>query len=239
MLLTNVIFAIWGSVSRTLSEGNGDLYVGDCQVVNRQNMGIHVLINALSSLLLSASNYTMQCVSAPTRKECDKAHAKGDWLDIGVPGVRNLARISLRRRVLWALLAVSSIPIHLLYNSAIFKTIETNTPMIVLANEDYILGKNVSIEASKELIENFNLTSEIALRYGYNSSLAQWIQSDYLADPSTFEELSTVDCISTYGVHYLSGYSDVVLITNEPSSDPGSNVFYAGDTGTTDYGWYV
>lgn len=239
MLLTNVIFAIWGSVSRTLSEGNGDLYVGDCQVVNRQNMGIHVLINALSSLLLSASNYTMQCVSAPTRKECDKAHAKGDWLDIGVPGVRNLARISRRRRVLWALLAVSSIPIHLLYNSAIFKTIETNTPMIVLANEDYILGKNVSIEASKELIENFNLTSEIALRYGYNSSLAQWIQSDYLADPSTFEELSTVECISTYGVHYLSGYSDVVLITNEPSSDPGSNVFYAGDTGTTDYGWYV
>ena len=28
--------------------------------------------------------------SFPTRKEIDRAHAKGDWLDIGIPSVRNI-----------------------------------------------------------------------------------------------------------------------------------------------------
>jgi hypothetical protein len=73
---------------------------------------LHLLINLLSSLLLGASNYCMQRLVAPTRKEIDAVHAKRDWLDIGMPSVRNLPSINKGRTLLWVFLGLSSIPLH-------------------------------------------------------------------------------------------------------------------------------
>jgi hypothetical protein len=72
------------------------------------------LINGLGTLLLAASNACMQCLSAPTRQDIDGAHAKHDWLDVGVISPRNLFRVKWWRSVLWFFLALSSIPLHLL-----------------------------------------------------------------------------------------------------------------------------
>lgn len=78
----------------------------------------------------------MQCLIVPTRKECDAAHARGDWLDIGIPSFRHLSRIQWPRRIAWALLGLSSIPIHFLYNSAVFKelnnTIGTSNGVVAM-----------------------------------------------------------------------------------------------------------
>jgi hypothetical protein len=76
---------------------------------------IHIFVNALSTILLAASNYTMQVLSSPTRKDINKAHAKSEHLDIGVLSTRNLGRIPRRRLMLFILMGLSSIPIHLLY----------------------------------------------------------------------------------------------------------------------------
>ncbi|KAJ9636341.1 hypothetical protein H2199_008016 [Coniosporium tulheliwenetii] len=80
----------------------------------------HVLINILSTIMLTASNYCMQLLSAPTRDEVARAHRHGQGLDIGIISLRNLRYISKRRTALWLSLALSSIPLHLLYNSAVF-----------------------------------------------------------------------------------------------------------------------
>lgn len=56
----------------------------------------------------------MQCLSAPTRKEVDEAHAKGKWLDIGVPSVRNLTSIPKLRLGMWVGLGLTSLPLHLM-----------------------------------------------------------------------------------------------------------------------------
>lgn len=93
------------------------LHEGNCDQVAKLNTGIHVLINAFSTVLLSSSNYCMQCLSAPTREEVDKAHQQRKWLDVGVMSVRNLTRIETRRVVLWWMLGISSLPLHLLYVS--------------------------------------------------------------------------------------------------------------------------
>jgi hypothetical protein len=90
------------------------LYEGDCDKVRGVNICIHLIINLLSTVLLSASNYGMQCLSAPTRAEVDEAHSKGVWLNIGVLSVRNIGRISGKRVFLWFTLALSSLPLHLL-----------------------------------------------------------------------------------------------------------------------------
>lgn len=93
---------------------DGVLFDGDCERARQLNTGIHLLINLLSTVLLSSSNYCMQCLSAPTRKEIDQAHAQGRWLDIGVQSVHNLRNINVRRTIIWFLLGASSLPLHLL-----------------------------------------------------------------------------------------------------------------------------
>lgn len=108
----NLSITIWGSVS--YKKVGSLLLEGDCERVKRLNSGLHILINILSTILLSGSNYCMQCLSAPTRIEIDKAHASQRWLDIGIPSVRNLRYISRRRLALWLLLGASSVPLHLL-----------------------------------------------------------------------------------------------------------------------------
>lgn len=117
VLIANTSIAA-SAVAKQRGQVNRDaqitLFEGDCERVRRLNIGAHAIINILSTLLLGASNYSMQCLSAPTRTEVNAAHAKRKWLDIGIPSVRNLGRISGRRALLWVLLASSSLPLHLL-----------------------------------------------------------------------------------------------------------------------------
>jgi len=82
----------------------------------------------------------MQILSSPTRSECDKAHVRRDWLDIGVNGLQNLTRISWQRRILWTLLGISSVPIHLLFNSAVFKTFDANNSFRAVVTTDFLDG---------------------------------------------------------------------------------------------------
>lgn len=110
VLIINLVVSIWGSATykqKVLTEGN-------CEQVKRLNSGLHVLINILSTILLSGSNYCMQCLSAPTREEVDSAHSARKWLDIGIPSIRNLRHISRPRLVVWVLLGLSTAPLHLL-----------------------------------------------------------------------------------------------------------------------------
>jgi hypothetical protein len=110
VFLINLIVTIWGSTARR----SGILLEGDCDRIEVLNTGLHVFINVLSTILLSGSNYCMQCLSAPTRDEVDKAHARRKWLDIGIPSLRNVKHLSWQRVALWILLALTSLPLHLL-----------------------------------------------------------------------------------------------------------------------------
>lgn len=116
VLVVNVVFVVSASVKFPVDGGIGTLIDGDCHSVQQGTLWMHLAINILSTLLLSASNYTMQALCSPTRSEVDAVHARGDWLDIGVPSVRNvLGRIAKRRILVWCILGLSSAPIHLIY----------------------------------------------------------------------------------------------------------------------------
>ena len=102
-MLTNLVFTV-AVVAEFGSNKDGIVTTldGDCSEVSSWSTYLHVAINALSSILLAASNYTQQAVASPSREDIDAAHAKGDWLDIGIPSVRNiLGRIPWKRQVVW------------------------------------------------------------------------------------------------------------------------------------------
>lgn len=200
-------------------DGLSTVYEGDCHVVNQWSLGLHLVINALSSLLLSASNYTMQVLNAPTRTDCDRAHAKGDWLDIGITSLRNITRITRPRRVLWILLGLSSVPIHLLYNSAAFKTIDANDYQVVVAMPPFI-------DPSTAPPPHTNRSSYSDYGSEYHWNLSEPTRDAYLEPGSNFENMTTGKCLDTYGVDFVTGYSDLIAMTSEPS-DVNSSVWYS------------
>lgn len=118
VLAINCAVTIWSASLPKGSDGgrNGRriLYEGSCDKSRVLSIILHVFINIFSSVLLGASNYGMQCLSAPTRANIDKVHAEHRWMDIGILSIRNLRNIPVGRHILWWLLALSSIPLHLL-----------------------------------------------------------------------------------------------------------------------------
>jgi hypothetical protein len=92
------------------------IYDGNCTYTKRLNMLLHLGINIIGTLLLSASNYCMQALSSPSRIEVNEAHKSGKYLDIGIHGFRNVCAgyIDRRKVWLWALLGLSSLPLHLM-----------------------------------------------------------------------------------------------------------------------------
>jgi len=121
VMLINVGLTIYVTTNPEykMERGIGTLYSGSCDKSNTIGQWLHLGINALSTLLLSGSNYTQQCLAAPTRSEIDAAHARRRWMDIGVPSVRNLFMIKGERTFLWIAIGITSIPLHLMYVSII------------------------------------------------------------------------------------------------------------------------
>lgn len=114
VLLINVCFMIYALTRHDVAGGVGLLRVSNCRQVSQWNTALHLLINLLSTIILGASNFTMQCLSSPTRDEVDIAHDKRMSLDVGIPSVKNLRHMSKWKAILWSLLCFSTLPLHLL-----------------------------------------------------------------------------------------------------------------------------
>ena len=116
VLLINIGLAIYVTTNPEykMEGGTGTLYSGSCAKSKTIGLWLHLGINVLSTLLLSGSNYTQQCLAAPTRSEIDAAHTRRQWMDIGIPSIRNLFRIKAERMLLWIAIGITSVPLHLL-----------------------------------------------------------------------------------------------------------------------------
>jgi hypothetical protein len=114
ILISNLGFTLWGVKHYPSPHGIGIIYQGNCALVKRLNLWLHLLINFMGTAMLMASNYCMQIQGSPTRKDVDRAHARGHWVDIGVPSLRNLQWVGNWKRFSWMLLCLSSLPVHLM-----------------------------------------------------------------------------------------------------------------------------
>ena len=127
VFLINIILIVVATSKNQSLVGTALLWQGNCKGLD---IWIHLLVNILSTALLGASNYCIQCVTAPTRCDIDKAHRQYKWMDIGIPSVRNVRRIPWPRKILWFLLCVSSVPLHLIYNSVMFSCVSVRDDTI-------------------------------------------------------------------------------------------------------------
>jgi hypothetical protein len=113
-LIVNISVYAWLFSTYEVESGTATIRRGSCEGIRNANTGIHAALNVLSTLILGASTYAMQGLTAPTREEVDVAHAKGKWVEIGTQSLRNLFYIRKRNAWIWAVLGITSLPFHLL-----------------------------------------------------------------------------------------------------------------------------
>ncbi|KAL4914499.1 hypothetical protein BDW62DRAFT_213385 [Aspergillus aurantiobrunneus] len=197
VLSFNLGFLLWAVDRDRVKENRGILYQGDCARVRHLSTGLHLLINILSTTLLGGSNYGMQCLCAPTRKDIDRLHGTGKWLDTGVPSLRNLFHVSKIRALLWICLMLSSLPLHLFCNSTIFCTTAAY-PYNVFAGRD-----SLGDEAAPSIEGTAGAGDEYAFERLHQA-----------ARNGTLQRLKSSDCVGAYATTYQTSYGDLLLVTD-------------------------
>lgn len=203
VLLVNTGFAIVMAAKFPSNDGVGTIYTGDCGLVKRWNTALHLTINFLGTALLAASSFTMQCLSSPTRSEIDAAHAKRKSLDIGITSWKNLFHLHKWKGVLWWLLCLSTLPLHLLWNSTIFATDGTNLFSWIVADESFLNGA--------AWLDPPIDTDSYCTGYGTPSTTIQHIYDGYKAD--NYTRMSSLDCFNAYNVDFINTRRNLILIT--------------------------
>jgi hypothetical protein len=148
----------------------------------------------------------VQCVSAPTRVEIDRFHQKGKYLDIGVPSVRNLRAIPWSKVALWWTLGLSSIPLHLMYNSAFFKSLVTNRYNVLVATEGFVSG------------DKFNNSWYDDYPRLYTDTGGVLDVNQVQRNISSYKRLNLQDCIAEYAVPFLNNKRHLVLVANQDAA---------------------
>ncbi|KAK8094977.1 hypothetical protein PG997_001662 [Apiospora hydei] len=117
------------------------IFRGSCDYSRRLNVGLHLLINLVASIVLASSNYFMQILNAPSRHEIERAHRTLSSMEIGIPSLKNLSFLSNFKRCFWAMLLISSLPIHVFFNSSIYETAFAGSSwQLTIAAESFAQG---------------------------------------------------------------------------------------------------
>ncbi|KEF52144.1 uncharacterized protein A1O9_11770 [Exophiala aquamarina CBS 119918] len=159
------------------------------------NIWLHLALNVISTLLLGDSNYCMQCLSAATRSDINRAHTRGKWLDVGVPSTRNPSAIPKYKALLWLTFGLTCIPLHLMYNSAFYKSLSTNNYDIFVVEPGFLEGGSV------------DTTGIVVAKGSIDPAI---IQTD-LGIAGRYIRLNNSDCINTYATDINSRRNPVLV----------------------------
>lgn len=136
-IITELVLLIW--LTKT-SIGAGILYEGSCDKVKNLSIWLLLPLNIAATVLIGTSNYVMQVMTAPSRSEIDQAHRNAQSVIIGgMTFLQNFgtSRDARARRIVWWTLVCSSLPIHLLLNSAIYSSVQAGNIGVLVVSPDF------------------------------------------------------------------------------------------------------
>ncbi|KAK0383249.1 hypothetical protein NLU13_9162 [Sarocladium strictum] len=232
ILFLNLGLTIFAVSSYGSSNGVGLVYEGKCSTVRALDLWLHLLINLLSTGLLSASNYCMQLQAAPMRRDVDAAHKDGKWLDIGIPSLRNLVYINWWRRVSWALLAFSSVPVHLIYNSAVFQSLSSHSYTVGVVKDSFTNGASWDLANAEDRrfgdpgwYDTEGLDRVNPKHWNYTSRIL-----DLQTSASTYTRLNVSACFDLYNDYWVPQGNALLFVRNESVQTPANDslLIYVG-----------
>lgn len=176
---------------------DGVLYRGNCTVTKRWTSVLSLLLNLIATLLIGSSNYMMQCFTAPTTTVLRQEHKRGRSVHLGV--------MSTRKPLAWWIMGLTSIPVHLFFNSAFFSSLQTNDYAMTIVSADY-----ASLGTSQNCTTITNTTN----------TADSWtsLACGMVMESSGWDRLNVQDCVKRYSDPFISQYSNVVLVSSLNSS---------------------
>ncbi|KAK5625205.1 hypothetical protein RRF57_000921 [Xylaria bambusicola] len=180
---TNLFILVYAASKYPSRNGVGLLYAGDCD--------------------------TLQ--ASPTRADIDKTHKINRWLDIGVPSLRNLRYIDRWRVVSCVILALSSLPIHLI---------------VAVVKESFLSGANWELstaERNRQGDPGWNEANFIPPPQDYNSIINS-MQEDVLN--GIYERKNISECYALYEDYWAVDQGNVVVVVDAEKGNNDSLLLY-------------
>lgn len=233
------------------------IHSGSCagNSVGRLNTLLHLVINILSTLVLASTNLFMQVLNAPSRAELDNSHTRGSWLDIGVPSPRNTFRVSPFKTIMWLLFFLSSVPIHLIFNSVIFSTDNRGSEFSYFVFDESVFNGGSIFDPGTSLALPYDTFTEhptetIDLAEGKRSYFEEIHPNRSLIIPKAVESMRKGDwhnidkssCEALYNTTHCSGlraYRNVALILPGSSGWNRSQVWHLPQNESSFWDAYV
>ncbi|KAM5349449.1 hypothetical protein ACJ41O_005954 [Fusarium nematophilum] len=215
---------------RTYGLGQSLLYEGRCDTTGRANLWIHLAINIVGTGVLASSNFFMQSLVAPTRREVDKAHSSGRWVEIGVQSIRNFGFIGWRKILFWLLFSLSSVPLHLVFNGCVLESKGTNGFTLLMAAEPFVDNEWKGLAPiTLGFLDQTELVAEAQSHMystgysGYDNLTVKAISDSLMARNRTnnWEGLHWQACIKRYNdpSSALTHYRHAVMVINNYDDD--------------------
>lgn len=234
VLVINVAWLAWAASHYELENGYGALQEGSCESSESLNRWIHLVINVLSTGLLLGSSAFMAAALAPSRQEIKKAHQQGKWLSVGLLSSRNVFGVSSKKTMACAILALTSVPVHLFYNSVIFLSLSTNEYFWAVTTEDFVSGAPFNLSNSNYNAPMLNPIENSDVFVGTPGSFTSAVDWQYQYEQiqlnvSTYDRLSNEECISTYSQRLISDRRSVVAVSSATNDTNSVFVFDASE----------
>ena len=169
------------------------LYEGHCTTAKRWTTLTALLLNFVATLTISSSNYVMQCLSSPSERELRHAHKNGRSLQIGVFSPSNISYLSPRKTAFWWLMGLSSIPVHLLLNSAIYSSLQAGNYGVAVVTSDFHTESPWA-----------GCTSDNSNNETDNVIPATVLGCSIVKEADSYEKLDNNQCIELYSTQLLS-----------------------------------
>ena len=191
----------------------------DCDPVRKWSTWLHLGINIVSTILLATSSYAMQCLTSPTREEINRTHLRGRCMDIGVPSFGNLLKTSRHRMLLWLVIVLSSLPLHLLANSAVYETQGANSYVMAVVEEDFISRPLSGLSQGYAYTgAGFNSPEYVIPRPSWVDKIEVTLYENttrLLKElVPKMERLENADCMKAYSQPLLSNRRSVIAVTS-------------------------
>ncbi|KAI0538408.1 hypothetical protein GGR58DRAFT_513099 [Xylaria digitata] len=208
------------------------IYSGSCNSdgIPLVNLFLHLLINIISTLVV---------LNAPSREELDSAHIKGTWMEVGASSIRNVFKVSSFKRWCWFALMITSLPIHLFFNSFILSTeYRQSDYTVTIASERFVNSGSFYLPGASLYTLESELFNNISIYPHYGDGVY------YGRLFKVWDRLSFTECQKEFGVYGVqcSGvtrYSDLILIVDRPGGWVRSDMWHLTEDQTHFWDSYV
>ncbi|KAI2467522.1 hypothetical protein F4781DRAFT_307057 [Annulohypoxylon bovei var. microspora] len=216
ILLVGIICLILVIAEAKILSGESAIYSGDCTTAEHISYGIHIVISVCGVAILCGANYVFQILSSPTRREVTVAHENKQWLDIGIPSIRNFIHISGFRAVVAVIVLLTAVASQVIYNAVIFTTRN-------IVNYDVLF-------VTQSFLNHAPFSNDTKINEGGLSDLDIIGLQDAASQAGGMTDMTTTTCLQEFSGIFQPSFDAVLLITDSTSTN--SSLIWTSESGT-------